>query len=1397
MTAKFDFFEQGSGGTLITNTQNAAACFYNSGTAAYAIAVGDIDGDGFTDVVLDIPYYIYNSHLNRWRTVQSAAVLKNNESGALIQANADNSLAWPFIFAPPDFPSDFNGDGRVDGFGSLAGTVYGYDSNGDGTFTQDGGHSVPSTATTFLTGDFDGDGCTDILAQGGGTGQIAYFCQPAVTSVTVPDWTPAQTVIGDFNGDGKSDVLVLTNTGATLYLSTGTGFAPGIAIPGSSTWHQYTAVVGDWNGDGKSDLLLLGIGYTANIVLLSTGTGFEQLTTIPNSVSTLTAVAADLNSDGAQDFIITNSNTGSATQYLFSYTPELMTSVSNGVGATTTVTYDRINKNGTLYTKCPSSPTSYACGTAYPTQAVDAPLYVVSTSTTSNGIGGTDSWTYAYGGLARDLHGRGFLGFSQQKVTNSQTGIVTTTNFRTDFPYIGLVSSQTVVSGSVTLKSVTNTWQSTNEGGSGAGAAYYLVTLEQGVASGADLDGSTLPTTTTSFTYDAYGNALTRTASVSDGSSSTMTNTYNNDTTDWFIGQLLTTQTENIVGSSNLTRHLSASYSATNKPNQLVLEPGNSALSVTAGIGFDSFDNANSQSFSGAGITTRSSGVTFDSKGQFATTATNALSQSSTLAYNPNFGETTSVTDPNSLTATTGYDTFGRTTSTVAPDGNKTVASYAYCSGVNGGTASCLTYGAWLVQSTPETSGGTQNGPQTTTYHDVLGRVIETTTQGFDGSTIAVATQYDLQGRVAQTSRPYFVSGGTAKWTVYSYDVLARVTLATFPDTSTKSFAYHGLTRSVTNANSQTTTTVLNAQGLVASRTDANSKTTSYVYDAFGNPLTVTDPSGHAISNTFDLRGRKTATSDPDMGSWSYVYDVLSELTSQTDAKSQTTTLSYDLLSRVTQRVEPSLTSNWVYDTATDGIGAISSACTGSGCTSPSTASYFRAHAYDLYGRPSSVALSIAGGANNTYAITYDANGRVATVTYPSGFVAKYVYTSLGYLSEIVDNTTSAVYWTANTRDAELHLTQATAGNGVITNQSFDANTGRLLGICATPDSGACDGATANFGYTWDAIGNLLTRADTDEQVSEKYCYDVLNRLTNSATGTSGATVSSCTASGTNIIDKTIGYDALGDITSKSDVGTYAYGSGAGPHAVTSITGTVNGVTNPTYTFDANGNMTAGAGRSVTWTSFNMAASIVEGSTTIALTYDSEHNRVVQTEPSGTTTYLNDPASGAMEEEFVAGSTTTWRDYLMADGQIVALRSNTGGTVTPLYFNGDHLGSASVLTSASGAVTERDSYDAWGRRRNPNGTDNASCSITSATTRGFTGQEMMDAVCEINLNARIYDPTIGRMFTADPMVPNPLNGQSYNRYSYVNNRPLSLTDPSGYYDYGAFSGKSASISHRR
>ena len=122
----------------------------------------------------------------------------------------------------------------------------------------------------------------------------------------------------------------------------------------------------------------------------------------------------------------------------------------------------------------------------------------------------------------------------------------------------------------------------------------------------------------------------------------------------------------------------------------------------------------------------------------------------------------------------------------------------------------------------------------------------------------------------------------------------------------------------------------------------------------------------------------------------------------------------------------------------------------------------------------------------------------------------------------------------------------------------------------------------------------------------------------------------------------------------------------------------------------------------------------------------------------------------------------------------------SAGTISTRYFHSDHLGSIAVITDEEGVVLERDSYDAWGNRRFPNGIDDPTDSITSQTSRGFTGQEELADVGPVHLNGRVYDPLVGRMMSADPHVPVPSSGQSWNRYSYVINNPLSFTDPTGY-----------------
>ena len=63
--------------------------------------------------------------------------------------------------------------------------------------------------------------------------------------------------------------------------------------------------------------------------------------------------------------------------------------------------------------------------------------------------------------------------------------------------------------------------------------------------------------------------------------------------------------------------------------------------------------------------------------------------------------------------------------------------------------------------------------------------------------------------------------------------------------------------------------------------------------------------------------------------------------------------------------------------------------------------------------------------------------------------------------------------------------------------------------------------------------------------------------------------------------------------------------------------------------------------------------------------------------------------------------------------------------------------------------------------------------------RGYTGHEHLTVFGLINMNARLYDPALGRFLSPDPYVQSPDNSQNYNRYSYCLNNPLRYSDPSG------------------
>ncbi len=139
----------------------------------------------------------------------------------------------------------------------------------------------------------------------------------------------------------------------------------------------------------------------------------------------------------------------------------------------------------------------------------------------------------------------------------------------------------------------------------------------------------------------------------------------------------------------------------------------------------------------------------------------------------------------------------------------------------------------------------------------------------------------------------------------------------------------------------------------------------------------------------------------------------------------------------------------------------------------------------------------------------------------------------------------------------------------------------------------------------------------------------------------------------------------------------------------------------------------------------------------------------------------------------VDGLTTTIRKTYNAGSTSIAVRTIVNDTQNTLnWLLSDHLGSASITTTADGTWFSELRYSAFGETRYSSG--------ITATDYRYTGQLQQADINLYYYNARYYDPALGRFVQSDTIVPQPYSVQGYDRYAYVNNNPLRYTDPSGH-----------------
>ena len=1294
--------------------------------------IADLTGDGITDV-----FSFQTDGIYVWESTGSGFLGPSRWS----------DLNW----APSSRPhgiGDLTGDGIADIFSFQTDGIYVWASTGNGFLGPDRWSTINWSPSFRPHGvaDLTGDGVTDIFSlqtdglwvwESNGTG-----FEP-VSRWSTANWHPSfrSYELADVTGDGIIDFLTFQTDGLWVWESNASGT---LTVNNWSpiNWHPASRPhgVADLTGDGLSDVFSF---QTDGLYVWDSRRSAFNGPTRWSSENWHPSVRAHGLADFTGDGKIDLASFQSDALWVWPVSKgrsDILAKITNGHGKEIDIEY-RALTDKSIYQK--------ANDAVHPVVDVQTSIDVVTAFETSNGIGGKNRIEYQYSGLQFALDGRGFCGFRTISVRDLVSGIRTELKYSQQFPFKSLLESQSVYSeANVEISSAATTWAVKYLNG---GANYFVYPSAQ-YEEARTLTGSFIKSTSTDSVYDDFGNVTQVTVSDSAGNNTQTINTFQNNTNypKWHLGRLERSQvTKQSLANLAITRVSEFEYdSDTGRLIKEIIEPDHPSLRLEKYYQRDSFGNIDLSTIRGGSINERTSETIYDSSGRFVVEEVNALghSQSRTIDYAS--GLELSVTGPNGLTSYQSYDFLNRKYVFTTPIGTEERNSYFLAS--SAAPASAVHY---------IRKDRTGLAPEII-YFDLLDREVRREKRGFDGRRIFVDKEYNSKGELQRKSDPYF-EGDPIYWTEYLYDQKGRVVEVRQPGNRITTHIFDGLQTTTTNPLGQIEVKTYNELEQLVAVKDHLGNETSYTYDSYGNLLQISDAAGNITSLKYDVRGNRIEIDDPDAGVTTFSYNELGELISRTDSKAQVETNQYDLLGRLISRIENEGSSFWVYDTAPNGIGLLAST---------QSDSFVESYTYDSFSR---LLTTQTGIDQESYSITksYDALGRVQSLSYPTGYAINYVYDTDGFLIEIRQSSDDALIWQLGQLDAKGQLTSEYLGNGIASNRVFDQVTGYLnsirTGNCPgylDLSLGSCPANIQDLQFQFDQVGNLLSRSDINRNLQEDFTYDHLNRLTSTQVlGGYGTQIS---------------YDAIGNITYRSDVGAYTYAmTDSGPHAVSEIVGPKAN----SFAYDSNGNRIEGLGEAVSYTSFDKPAVISKNGISLTFSYGPDRHRYKQLLENGSQTLTKHYVGKYFERE-EAGSNVTDKHFIFNGDKAIAIYTEElNGSTSFHYLHRDHLNSLQAITDDLGQFVEVLSFDAWGLRRNAYTWDAPTGVIMSSIDRGFTGHEHLGSVGLIHMNGRVYDPELGRFLSPDPHIQAPDNPQSLNRYSYVINNPLSYNDPSGFF----------------
>lgn len=1221
-----------------------------------------------------------------------------------------------------------------------------------------------------------------------------------------------------------------------LYVNTGAGFERVASAFGSSyeldNYAFYRSVIIDWDADGRQDVIVpLGLpGSSPQLTLFRSDgkNGPFTGTVIGGSLDDYgVPLTADFDGDGDADLLIPEK--GNKLSYISATTnvENLLTMVEDGLGKRQVVRYANSPGNS-----LPAYAFTPNCNTSKTECMRRAPPLVAQTQllqrqTNSSGLTLypiISESSFSYRDLRVGRFARGSLGFAVMTRVDTEPGgklnDKTTTKFDNStfqdslagtsahrwFPLAGQPLMTSIERGEVldlndqSLVRVEKTDYQPLAIKLSADNRPFVITpqTQHIIIEGAPgLAGQTVVRTEQTRTFDAYGNVLSENTSTWNGdsqniASSSMTSTFETDTSgraNWLIRCPLSSIESSTLSGETRTRTMATSPClAPGMPSLITREPSSSdpSLYLDISLSYDRFGNPAGIAYSDiSGTVGRQITYSYDARGLALKSTVEGGSLITTYSIDTAYGGVLSETAPNGLTRLLTYDTLGRPSTITTAYGTQTF-SYEI---VSRAQLDPVIADVGRLRIRREESGK----ERIEVIADALGRKIQTRTTGYLGELVTEEYTYDFAGRLLYQSSPH-IPGVAQGNTFFEYDRLgrsrfirrsdesaiggvattqmrygpARQADQTGWDPATRMQAINAIRRTLPSGTSELSG--LGAHGETLVTRDALGGLTQHFWGAFVAMKQLRDPSGNITNLTYDLLGRRTTLSDPDSGTEHSTYDTYGSLASVKDAAGALAIFSYDALGRLKKRVDSDgSSSNYQYDGGGVRQGQLVEANTknAAGETTTSLVYNFTPLGQNGGGKVAS-ATRFMGGATFNLQLSYDGFGRVSSLSYPTvdgqAFSVSRYYDNFGHLISVANGQTGTAYWTLAASSQGYRIDREQFGDGTETQWKYQPLAGRIAGIETRRLAGAS--VLQQLVFDYDGAGELTTRADSTEPTrSRRYEYDLLGRLSR--------VVQQHGNNSANELEQ-FTYNGIGNITSRSSVGAYVYGSGR-PHAVTSAGAS-------SYSYDARGNQITrngpavfGGEQHIEYTPFDLPSRVTTGSgtsqSTLDITYDAAQRRVYSKASTGTQSWYVDE----LYERQQTGAAILHRYRIDGPGRVVAeivVQQQAAGS--PLsqpvtrYIHTDGVGSPDLITDAGGVVIERPQFEPFGN----------SASGSSTVITGFTGHRQVELGL-IDMRGRFYDPVLGRFLTPDPVIANPSSSQALNRYSYVYNRPLRFVDPGG------------------